>query len=96
MSSVASGSPKGVYSTIADLQTAYPTGTDGIYVVSANGHWYYWNGSAWTDGGAYLSNLIANNKLMNLALYGQLEIDTTNKTFTISGSFILQSLVLLV
>ena len=55
--SVASGSPKGVYSTLADLQSAYPTGTSGIYVVSADGHWYYWNGSAWTDGGIYLSSL---------------------------------------
>lgn len=51
--SVASGSPKGVYATLADLQTAYPTGTTGIYVVQADGHWYYWNGSAWTDGGVY-------------------------------------------
>lgn len=50
---VASGSPKGVYATLADLQAAYPTGTTGIYVVSANGHWYYWSGSAWTDGGVY-------------------------------------------
>lgn len=52
---LASGSPKGVYATLADLQTAFPTGSDGIYVVSADGHWYYWNGAAWTDGGVYLS-----------------------------------------
>lgn len=54
LSSVASGSPKGVYATLSDLQSAYPTGTSGIYVVTADGHWYYWNGSAWTDGGQYL------------------------------------------
>ena len=54
---VASGSPKGVYATLSDLQTAYPTGAEGIYVISANGHWYYWNGIAWTDGGVYLSQL---------------------------------------
>ena len=57
LESVASGSPKGVYATLSDLESAYPTGTDGIYVVSADGHWYYWNGSAWTDGGIYLSSL---------------------------------------
>ena len=51
----ASGSPKGVYATLEALQAAYPTGTSGIYLVSANGHWYYWNGSAWADGGQYLS-----------------------------------------
>ena len=52
---VASGSPKGVYATLAALQAAYPTGANGIYVVSADGHWYYWNGTAWTDGGVYQS-----------------------------------------
>ena len=52
---VASGSPKGVYTTLEALQTAYPTGAEGIYVVQADGHWYYWNGSAWADGGVYLA-----------------------------------------
>lgn len=60
LSSVASGSPKGVYSTVSDLETAYPTGTTGIYVVSASGHWYYWNGTAWTDGGVYQATAIPN------------------------------------
>lgn len=55
LSSVAQGSPKGVYATLSDLENAYPTGTAGIYVVQADGHWYYWNGSAWADGGAYFS-----------------------------------------
>lgn len=56
LSSVASGSPKGVYATLSALESAFPTGTTGIYVVLADGHWYYWNGSAWTDGGVYLSS----------------------------------------
>lgn len=60
---VASGSPKGVYATLADLQTAYPTGTTGIYVVSADGHWYYWSGSAWTDGGTYQATEIPDNSI---------------------------------
>lgn len=54
---VASGSPKGVYATLAALQEAYPTGTTGIYVVQADGHWYYWNGTAWADGGVYQTDL---------------------------------------
>lgn len=66
LSSVASGSPKGVYSTLAALQAAYPTGTTGIYVVSANGHWYYWNGSAWTDGGVYQAAEISNVNVLEL------------------------------
>ena len=62
LSNVASGSPKGVYATLAALQAAYPTGTTGIYVVSDDGHWYYWNGTAWTDGGVYLSTADAASK----------------------------------
>lgn len=56
---VGSGSPKGVYATLSALQTAFPTGTTGIYVVSADGKWYYWSGSAWTPGGTYQSTAIA-------------------------------------
>ena len=64
---VGNGSPKGVYATLSDLESAYPTGTTGIYVVSADGHWYYWNGSAWTDGGDYLStaNAISAKNFLN-------------------------------
>lgn len=51
---VASGSPKGVYATLEALQAAYPTGAEGIYVVEADGKWYYWSGSVWTAGGTYL------------------------------------------
>ena len=56
LSSVASGSPKGIYSTLADLEATYPTGTEGIFVVQDDGHWYYWSGSAWTDGGVYTAS----------------------------------------
>ena len=50
------GSPKGVYASLSALQTAYPSGSSGVYLTSDNGHWYYWNGSAWTDGGIYHSS----------------------------------------
>ena len=71
LSSVASGSPKGVYATLSDLESAYPIGADGIYVVQADGHWYFWNGNAWTDGGAYLNSnfLIDNFENMNVKGY---------------------------
>lgn len=54
LQAVANGSPKGVYATLTDLQTAYPTGATGIYLVTADGKWYYWNGS-WQAGGTYQS-----------------------------------------
>ena len=43
---------KGAYGTLQDLVSAYPNGTQGIFIVQENGHWYYWNGS-WSDGGLY-------------------------------------------
>lgn len=71
------GSPKGVYATLEALQTAYPTGTTGIYVVSGNGHWYYWNGSAWADGGAYQTSqgIVPNTRKVGIA---DLQDDITN------------------
>lgn len=59
IASLASGSPKGVYPTLGDLEAAFPSGDPGIYVVSGDGHWYYWDGDAWTDGGAYLVSEIS-------------------------------------
>lgn len=56
---MASGSPKGIYATLALLQAAYPTGTTGAYLVLADGKWYYWSGSAWAIGGVYQSSGIA-------------------------------------
>lgn len=56
---LASGSPKGVYDTLALLEAAYPMGTTGIFVVKADGNWYYWSGAAWTAGGAYLGNQVS-------------------------------------
>ena len=50
---------------ISSLGTLEPSGTDtstnildfnenkGIYVGTDNGHWYYWNGTEYTDGGVY-------------------------------------------
>lgn len=52
-------SPKGSYPTLVDLEAALPTGAEGIYVVTADGHWYYWDEVAeeWADGGAYQAAL---------------------------------------
>ncbi len=55
VNSVASGSPKGVYASVSALTSAFPDGNGNIYVVSSDGGWYYWNGSAWIKGGIYQS-----------------------------------------
>lgn len=52
---MASGSPKGVYATKALLEAAFPTGTTGAYLVTADGKWYYWTGVIWDIGGIYQS-----------------------------------------
>lgn len=59
--SLASGSPKGIYATLTALETAFPTGNSNIYVVSADGKWYYWSGTTWAAGGIYQSTGIADN-----------------------------------
>lgn len=57
--SLASGSPKGTYATVAALTSAIPAGNTSIYVVTADGTWRYWNGSAWASGGVYQATGIA-------------------------------------
>ena len=57
VTSVASGSPAGVYETLTALTNANPDHSR-IYVVTSTNHWYYYNTTSneWTDGGLYLSN----------------------------------------
>ncbi|GEM04091.1 hypothetical protein HMI01_10790 [Halolactibacillus miurensis] len=63
LSNISDGSPKGVYSNLTDLQNAHPTGATGIYVVTLDGKWYYWNGSQWTAGGTYQGTVIADKTI---------------------------------
>ena len=44
--------PRGIAS-LSSLQSKYPSGDDNLYVTVDTGHWYYWDGSAWSDGGVY-------------------------------------------
>ena len=50
---MASGSPKGQYATLVALEAAFPTGDTGAYLVQADSHLYFWDGSDWVDGGEY-------------------------------------------
>lgn len=47
VASAVSGTP------LVASSTSGMTDTNRIYVNSTDGHWYYWNGTAWTDGGTY-------------------------------------------
>ena len=68
VNSVASGSPAGVYDTVSDLQTADPS-HDKIYVVIADGKWYYYSSSDtdWVAGGTYQATESSSdmNELLN-------------------------------
>ncbi|GEM_PF-7107198 len=57
-----SGAPKSTFSTLSALQTAYPNGTEGVFLVLENGHWYYY-ASAWKDGGLYQATGIADGSV---------------------------------
>jgi len=63
IANIGNASPKGTYTTLVTLQAAFPTGMTGIYVVTADGNWYYWNGTAWTAGGTYQSTGIADGSI---------------------------------
>jgi len=73
-----SGSPKGVYATLAALTAAIPAGNTNIYLVTADGKWYYWNGAAWTAGGTYQSTGIADGSITPVMLNS--EIPNTKNT----------------
>jgi len=62
LQSVASGAPRTTYATIALLQAGIPLGDIYSYVTS-DGHRYWWNGSAWVDGGIYQSMGIADKSI---------------------------------
>ena len=88
--SIASGSPKGIYATVAALTTAFPTGNTNIYLVSADGKWYYWNGTAWTAGGVYQATGIADGsitdiKLSFLPIHGIASKNLFNKKYSHRG-----------
>lgn len=46
------------YANLATIQQKFPKGVDGIVVAADTNHWYYWNGSAWIDGGVYNSQAV--------------------------------------
>lgn len=60
--SIVSGAPKGTFATLSALQSAYPNGTEGVFLVLENGHWYYY-ASGWKDGGMYQATQIEDESL---------------------------------
>lgn len=61
ISIIGSGSPAGVYANVETLTSEDPDHNK-IYIVSDNGHWYYYN-DGWKDGGVYQSTGILDNSI---------------------------------
>lgn len=87
-----------VASTISGM-----TDTSRIYVLTTDGHWYYWNGTQWTDGGVYQAVELEENSVsydaLNENIQNSLEgvyidentYDTTNEYITNAGSLVTDS-----
>lgn len=89
LKNIGNASPKGTYATLSALQTAYPNGTTGIYVVTGDGKWYYWSGSAWTAGGQYQSTGIADKSITPKKIeFMQTGINKFDKTSIKSGQYV--------
>jgi len=60
-----SGTPKEVFDTLSQLESAYPGGADGVFLVLDNGdnsgssYVYFWNNSNWQNAGVYQSDGLA-------------------------------------
>lgn len=83
INNIMDGTPKGTYSNLAALQSAKAGGDRGIYITTNNGHWNYWNGSRWVDGGPYQSPLDGVPNQFGVIFDGLLTIDRNLKTVTI-------------
>ncbi len=59
LNSLTNISPKDVVESFNVLVSMHPTGSDGVFITADTGHWYFWNGSSWEDGGAYQSPMAA-------------------------------------
>ena len=60
ISGLASGAPIPVAST-SDM-----TDTTKIYLLTTDGHWYYYDGDSWEDGGAYQATVLDTDKTLTL------------------------------
>ena len=71
ITNVADGSPRDVFYSITALQTAFPTGQIGTYLVfdssfTDGAHSFIWKTNAWVDLGVYQANAIAENSVKPL------------------------------
>jgi len=44
---------KGAFNTLQALESAFPNGTSGLFIVHADNSWYYWSGNKWSKGNEF-------------------------------------------
>lgn len=86
-STIVSGAPKGTYTDLRSLQSAYPSGAEGVFLVLSDGHWYYWNGttSAWIDGGVYQGKGIGYKTVLPQELQGTVQLNLLDSVKVLTG-----------
>ena len=83
LNNILDGTPKGTYPNVSALRSAKPSGDKGIFITTDNGHWNYWNGSVWTDGGTYQSPTDGVPNQFGVLFDGLLTIDRKTKTVSL-------------
>ncbi|HHT7773529.1 TPA: hypothetical protein ACT2GI_000314 [Streptococcus suis] len=65
LQNILSSSPKSSLASLAEIQSTYPTGANGIVVARDTGKWYYWTETsrAWSEGGVYQSRSLGGNEV---------------------------------
>lgn len=81
VSAATNGSP------LVASSTAGMTDTDKIYVNTSDGYWYYYNGSAWTQGGVYQTSGIGNGSVTYNNLESELQNSFVEETTITNSNF---------
>jgi len=64
---IGNGGPSGVFDTLQELKDRYPKGAKGVYLVTADGKWYYWN-NEWLAGGVYQATQLSDGSVTEVKL----------------------------
>ena len=80
VNAVTSGTPLGANS-IDDM-----TNTERIYVLSTDGHWYFYNGEQWQDGGVYQAVVDYETEMANKLAFDTYKIQSNFSVTLIKGS----------
>lgn len=83
--------PKSVAS-LSELQTAYPTGSKGVFVTSDNNHYYMWQDNSWHDFGPFFNAGITDGSIhlqkFTSALQDAFTPDVTEVNIKLNNGFL--------